>query len=646
MDSNSSPKVIIIGGGVAGLSAAHELLKRGFRVTIVEKNPKYFGGKARSIPQQPENADFCLPAEHGFRFFPGFYGNITQAMKEIPLANGKSVYDNLVPVSYYTFLFTDGRKPVDVPLNIGRNLFVKGRKLIRELRALIKAFNDGSIDITKEGRENFTRAVFQLYTSCEERFMFEYERIPWQEFIEAEKPQYGKDYKLLLAEGLTKNLVACHADKASTRTGGKILALMLWQILNPLLGEADRVLNAPTNEAWLIPWVDFLKKKYGEKLEIITGERVIKLEIVPQKLKGEKDSLDYITYDYKDGERRSKPVAIKADYYIAAIPIERLHSMIEDRSDDIYRIDPTLRLLPRLAEHIEWMSGIVFYLNRDLNIANGHITITDSPWAITMISQTPYWKDYLREKPLPEFKGQKIRTVLSVVVSNWDAEGILYPGLTVKQMSFDQIKKEVWAQIEKCVFFDLKTKQPFCLKEADCCHELTFLDDSIVVNYKDPSRLFNKEPLLVNSVTTHSLRPDAHTRLDNFFLASDYVKTNSDLADMDTANEAAKRAVNGILLQEGKRGFCKTATYALPSVLGLFALARKMDERNFRRGLPWRPFNPLYHFLNYSYLFLTYIIRLPLILAIPAFILYALFSGVVLIINFIILIIVSLIRLI
>jgi len=321
MDSNSSPKVIIIGGGVAGLSAAHELLKRGFRVTIIEKSPDYFGGKARSVSQQPEEADFLLPAEHGFRFFPGFYGNITQTMKEIPLAGGKSVYDNLVPVPYYTFLFTDGRKPVDIPLNIGRSLFFKGKKLIGELRALIKAFNDGSIDITTEGRKNFTRAVFQLYTSCEERFMSEYERIPWQEFIEADKPQYGKDYKLLLAEGLTKNLVACHADKASTRTGGKILALMLWQIFNPWLGEADRVLNAPTNEAWLIPWVDFLKKEYGQKLEIITGERVIKLEIVPQKLKGERDSLDFITYDYKDGERRPQPVKIKGDYYIAAIPI-------------------------------------------------------------------------------------------------------------------------------------------------------------------------------------------------------------------------------------------------------------------------------------------------------------------------------------
>ena len=41
------PKVIVIGGGVAGMSAAHELIDRGFRVEIFERNPRYVGGRAR-----------------------------------------------------------------------------------------------------------------------------------------------------------------------------------------------------------------------------------------------------------------------------------------------------------------------------------------------------------------------------------------------------------------------------------------------------------------------------------------------------------------------------------------------------------------------------------------------------------------------
>ena len=42
-------KVLILGGGVAGMSAAHELIERGFDVEVYEKNPIYPGGKARSV---------------------------------------------------------------------------------------------------------------------------------------------------------------------------------------------------------------------------------------------------------------------------------------------------------------------------------------------------------------------------------------------------------------------------------------------------------------------------------------------------------------------------------------------------------------------------------------------------------------------
>src|SRR2546429_9135694 len=73
--AGAAPKrtLAVLGGGVAGLTAAHELAERGFEVHVYE--PKALGGKARSIPypNTGTNGRRDLPGEHGFRFFPGFY---------------------------------------------------------------------------------------------------------------------------------------------------------------------------------------------------------------------------------------------------------------------------------------------------------------------------------------------------------------------------------------------------------------------------------------------------------------------------------------------------------------------------------------------------------------------------------------------
>jgi uncharacterized protein with NAD-binding domain and iron-sulfur cluster len=83
------PKVIILGGGVAGMSAAHELIERGFEVEVYDRHKLYAGGKARSvhIKVPGEEKDQPLPGEHGFRFFPGFYKHVTDTMSRIPFTN-------------------------------------------------------------------------------------------------------------------------------------------------------------------------------------------------------------------------------------------------------------------------------------------------------------------------------------------------------------------------------------------------------------------------------------------------------------------------------------------------------------------------------------------------------------------------------
>src|SRR3712207_7613734 len=96
-------RVAILGGGVAGLTAAHELAERGFEIVVLEAR-EIAGGKARSLPVPGSGtggrAD--LPAEHGFRFFPDFYQHLPDTMRRIPARNG-TVLDNLTGATRILF---------------------------------------------------------------------------------------------------------------------------------------------------------------------------------------------------------------------------------------------------------------------------------------------------------------------------------------------------------------------------------------------------------------------------------------------------------------------------------------------------------------------------------------------------------------
>jgi hypothetical protein len=71
--------------------------------------------------------------------------------------------------------------------------------------------------------------------------------------------------------------------------------------------------------------------------------------------------------------------------------------------------------------------------------------------------------------------------------------------------------------------------------------------------------------------------------IPNLFLASDYVRTNTDLATMEGANEAARRAVNAIIAASGSKARrCKIWPLHEPVV---FAPLRGYDWIRFKLGL-------------------------------------------------------------
>jgi hypothetical protein len=99
----------------------------------------------------------------------------------------------------------------------------------------------------------------------------------------------------------------------------------------------------------------------------------------------------------------------------------------------------------------------------------------------------------------------------------------------------------------------------------------------------DPFR--NETPLLVHPVGQYRRRPDAETAIENLFLASDFVRTHTDLATMEGAEEAARRATRAILVR------MNVARDRWPEIHPLdegplFAAAKRQDHLFFQLGLP------------------------------------------------------------
>ncbi|MGB9457953.1 MAG: FAD-dependent oxidoreductase [Bryobacteraceae bacterium] len=527
--------IAVLGGGVAGLSAAHELAERGFEVRVYERN-SLFGGKARSLLKAGSGTDgrSDLPGEHGFRFFPGFYRHVIDTMRRIPYGAG-SVFDNLTAATRI-LLARGGREDTFWVARVPDTV-ADFRVFLGELFT--------NLDIPAVETAYFVERMLVIATSCQKRREEEYEKIAFWDFIGA--AERSPAYQKYLAEGLTRSLVAMRAQESSTRTVGPILLQLLYPLAFP--GESfDRLLTGPTNDVWIFPWIDYLRK-LGVQLRLdvtikqflMSGGRISGVELATA----------------------AGTETITADYYVAAMPVEVMASLV---SSQMKSAAPSIANLGQLK--VEWMNGIQFYLNREEPLCRGHVIYLDSPWALTSISQRQFWRTGL------EASGNgNCRDILSVDVSDWNTPGILY-GKPATQCTPEEIRNEVLQQVTEHVSLPLT---PDGLQVVDW-----FLDPDI--RFPNPSQATNLEPLLINTVDSFQYRPSAQTEIPNLFLASDYVRTNTNLATMEAANEAARRAVNAIL-DSSHSPASKAAVFQFEDPV-MFRPAQDLDAVLYSTGHP------------------------------------------------------------
>lgn len=533
-----SIRVAILGGGVGGLSAAHELIERGFQVSVYETK-NVFGGKARSlsVPHSGVDGRKDLPGEHGFRFFPAFYRHLPDTMSRIPYPGNVSVFNNLAHATRIQ-VARAGKPPLILTARIPQNIedwAVTFQEIFR------------SVGVPDSEILFFQDRLFALLTSCPERRVAEYEQIPWWTFIDA--ANCSAAYQTLLGKGLTRSLVAVRAQEASTRTAGYVLLQLLFGLLT--YGGFDRLLDGPTNDVWLIPWVTYLRER---GVDFQSG-------IAAKAFRSSATGITGVTLDVSAQSRE-----IAADYYISALPVEIMTSLVDDQ---LKALAPSLASLNKLR--VAWMNGIQFYLSTDVPLEYGHTLYADSPWAITSVSQRQFWS----QADLSGYGDGRVGGILSADISDWETPGILY-GKPAMQCTAEEIKDEVWAQIK----VHLNVGGAEIISDENLLS--WFLDPD--VQFPNPSAVTNLEPLMINTAGSLQYRPEALTEIPNLFLASDYVKTYTDVACMEAANEAARRAVNGILDHSGSSAQ-RASLWPLEEP-EFFKPLVDYDRLRFRLGLP------------------------------------------------------------
>lgn len=535
-------EVAVFGDGASGLTAAHELAERGYAVTVYE--PTALGGKARSmgVPGTGTGGRADLPGEHGFRFFPGCYQHVPDTMARIPFpGNVNGVAGNLIRVESTVAGFAD-LPPVTVPTEIAglrelnpdrlRNALLAGLGFIPRLPPQELAF--------------FGDRMLMWFTTSTERRFGEWEYRSWLDAVRAEGK--SRAYREYLARALTRITVAAKAETSSARTIGTIGEALVFAgagVAPQYRGGVDRILNGPTNEAWIDPWVAYLS---GLGVRFVTGAGLTGLRV----------SGDRITGANVGGR------TVRADWYVCAMPADRAATVLDDA---VLTADPALAGMRELV--LDWMVGVQFYLRQPTGVPEGHIAALGSPWAITALRQAPMWRGDFAAR----YGDGTVVECLSADVSDWDTPGILF-GKPARQCSKDEVVQEVWAQLKRW----LNTGTGW-LRDEDL--RSWFVDPG--VHFEEGGNS-NDTPLLVNTVGSWDHRPEARSAIGNLFFCGDHVRTGIDLATMEGACEAGRKAANGVLEAAGDPA-PRAAVFALYAPPELEPLKR-LDADRYRAGLP------------------------------------------------------------
>jgi len=291
------PTVAVLGAGVAGLTAAHELAERGFDVTVYEfredeRNglgsappgtypPVKLGGLAasqystvgthdgspaelRPFPGRRGNArppQRAVAGEHGFRFFPAYYLHIWDLFQRIPVyQRAESVGGTAQWRPTSRTVMDNVRRVVTQGMTVaGKPSLVFPRELPRSLAEFLSILSQlAQLGLSERDIAYFQSRILRFLVTSPLRRARELQNMSSYDFFVGSdsdgNPQYtySPSFDALLRE-MPRVLVAFDPNWGDARTN-IVSYLQLYLNMDRRDDKADGVLNGPTTESWLDHW--------------------------------------------------------------------------------------------------------------------------------------------------------------------------------------------------------------------------------------------------------------------------------------------------------------------------------------------------------------------------------------------------------
>jgi uncharacterized protein with NAD-binding domain and iron-sulfur cluster len=493
--------VVIFGAGIAGLSAAHELVLLGYDVSVYEATDQP-GGFFRSSRLSKNN----MPTEYSWHGMGPWYYNTFDLMRKTPFNDKGSIYDVALsrPIDFGIFpdaakarFYDEGFKSIPIMFRMSIWDFVKWSYL------MLKTWTSNQRSHRKYSKLNAAQTWRPLLEDTA--------YMTWRSCF---GPWIGSDWSRVslhtAGDFFRKQLTAkpAHPHKADPEGPA-------WM---HRAGDGWLLLKGPSSEYWFTPWVNYLTQK-GVKFH--WKRPLAELEF--------------------DGTLITCAVAgeekIAADAFIVAInPFHMAEILSKTPQLEVQEVLRLFRPLTQDGPHTQVSFRLAFSDTIKFPRKRAAVVVSDSEFNLTLFAQEQVWESEVA-------LGENVKSLWTGTSCISSVPGRIYHK-PVENCTKEEFIEEVRAQIYGCGALNAliqeanngKSLCDFALLEIEVWHEWEFCNEGIK----------HFQPKWVTSTTTQPYMPSQTTPIPNLFLAGSHTVNQAEVWSIEGAVETGRRAAKAI----------------------------------------------------------------------------------------------------